>query len=92
MSYPARALMAGLACFVVWTMVRAWRSGTIFSQGSAYSADEQPAVYALGLAAHGFGAVFLLWLAAGNDQRSFFGLFGLDFDRFLDRFVGWCFG
>jgi hypothetical protein len=33
MSTPARVLMAGLACFVIWTMIRAWRSGALFSQG-----------------------------------------------------------
>ena len=88
MSYPARALMAALAVFVVWTMIRACRSGTIFSEGAGYSAEQQPAVFALGLAAHGFIAAFLLWLAAGYDQRSFFRLFGVD----LDRLMSWCFG
>ena len=88
MSYPARALMAALAVFVVWTMIRACRSGTIFSEGVGYSAEQQPAVFALGLAAHGFIAAFLLWLAAGYDQRSFFRLFGVD----LDRLMSWCFG
>src|SRR5262252_6991203 len=58
MSYPARALMAALAVFVVWTVVRACRSGTIFSQGAGYSADEQPVVFALGLFAHGFCVAF----------------------------------
>jgi hypothetical protein len=38
MPAPARALMAGLACFVIWTMIRAWRSGTLFSDGWAFSA------------------------------------------------------
>ena len=88
MPYPARALMAGLACFVVWTMIRAWRSGTIFSQGTGYSAEQQPTIFALGFAAHGFCVAFLLWLAAGYDQRSFFLLFGLD----LDRLKSLCFG
>jgi hypothetical protein len=31
--------MAGLACFVIWTMIRGWRSGTLFSDGMAFSAD-----------------------------------------------------
>jgi hypothetical protein len=38
MSAPARALMAGLACFVTLAMIRAWRSGTLFSDGWAFSA------------------------------------------------------
>ena len=86
MAYPARALMAALACFVAWTMIRAWRSGTIFSQGIGYSADEQPAIFALGLVAHGFCVAFLLWLAAGYDRASFFRLFGLDLGRLASWF------
>jgi hypothetical protein len=62
MSHPARALMAALAVFVVWMMIRACRSGTIFSEGTAFSAEEQPALFALGLAAHGFIVALLLWL------------------------------
>jgi hypothetical protein len=80
MSYPARGLVADLACFVIWTLIRALRSGTLFSEGWAFSADEQPAIYALGLAAHGSIAAYLLWLAAGFDSHGFFRLFGLDFD------------
>ena len=38
MPAPARALMAGLACFVIWTMIRACRNGTLFSDGWAFSA------------------------------------------------------
>lgn len=86
MPYPARALMAALAVFVVWTMIRACRSGTIFSEGTAFSAEQQPALFALGLAAHGFIVAFLLWLAAGYDQRSFFRLLGLD--RLMSSFFG----
>jgi hypothetical protein len=41
-------------------MIRAWRSGTLFSDGWAFSADEQPAIYALGLAAHGGMVAYLL--------------------------------
>jgi hypothetical protein len=64
MSYPARALMAGLACFVIWTMIRALRSGKILSDGGAFSADEQPMMFSLGVAAHSLCVAYLLWLAA----------------------------
>jgi hypothetical protein len=86
MSYPARALMAALAVCVIWTAIRACRSGTIFSEGTGYSAEQQPAIFALGLAAHGFIVAFLLWLAAGYDQRCFFRLLGLD--RLMSWFLG----
>ena len=86
MSYPSRALLAALAIFVVWTMIRACRSGTIFSEGVGYSAEEQPAIFALGLFVHGLCAAFLLWLAAGYDQRSFFRLLGVDLDRLISWF------
>lgn len=79
MSYPARALVAGLACFVIWTLIRALRSGTILSEGTAFSADEQPTMFALGVAAHSLCVAYLLWLAAGYDSRGFFRLFGFDF-------------
>jgi hypothetical protein len=39
MPAPVRALMAGLVCFVIWTMIRAWRSGTLFSEGTAFSVE-----------------------------------------------------
>jgi hypothetical protein len=78
--------MVALAVFVVWTLIRACRGGTVFSEGTAFSAEQQPALFALGLAAHGFIVAFLLWLAAGYDQRSFFRLLG------LDRLLPWLFG
>jgi hypothetical protein len=80
MSYPARALVAGLACFVIWTMIRALRSGTLFSDGGTFTADEQPVMFSLGVAAHSLCVAYLLWLAAGYDSHGFFRLIGLDFD------------
>ena len=49
------------------------------SEGTAFSADEQPTMFALGVAAHSLCVAYLLWLAAGYDSRGFFRLFGFDF-------------
>jgi hypothetical protein len=78
MPLAARVLMAALAAFGVWTMIRACRSGTIYSEGSGYNIDERPVTFSLTLVAHGLGVAFLLWLAAGYDAPSFMRLFGLD--------------
>jgi hypothetical protein len=60
-----RLVMAALAVFVLWTLVRAWRSGVIFSEGRGYAIDENPTIYSLGLAVHGGIAIYCALLAAG---------------------------
>jgi hypothetical protein len=60
-----RLVLGALPVFVLWTAVRAWRSGVIFSQGSGYSIDKTPALYVLGLAVHGGIAIYCALLAAG---------------------------
>jgi hypothetical protein len=73
-----RIIMAALALFVGWTMVRACRSGTVFSAGIAYSLDERPMMFTLAIVAHAGIVAYLLWLVAGYDSASFLHLVGLD--------------
>jgi hypothetical protein len=60
-----RLVLGALAVFVAWTMVRAWRSGVIFSEGRGYDIDENPTIYSLGLAVHGGIVIYCAALAAG---------------------------
>jgi hypothetical protein len=59
-------MMGAFAVFIAWTLVRAWRNGTIFSDGVAYNAGEQPMMFASTAALHGIGALLFAWLAASG--------------------------
>jgi hypothetical protein len=69
-------------------MVRAWRTGMLYSQGVGYSLDEHPLTYVLGCIGHGIGAGLLLWFATGHDGPSLLRLVGID----PDMVARWCFG
>ena len=60
-------LLGGFAVFIAWTLVRALRSGTIFSDGVAYHAGEQPKMFASMMAVHSAGVVLFGWLAIIGD-------------------------
>jgi hypothetical protein len=60
-----RVVMGGLAVFVAWTLVRAWQTGVIYSEGWGFDIHEQPTVYVLGYATHVLIVVAALGMAAG---------------------------
>ena len=65
---PLGSFMLGaFAVFIVWTLVRALRSGIIFSDGVAYDVGEQPVMFASMATIHGIGAALFAWLAACGD-------------------------
>jgi hypothetical protein len=70
--------MASLAVFIAWTMLRAFRTGQVFSRGSGYTTDDQPTMFALIMLSHALMIFFCLWLAAGYDLQGFLRLFGLE--------------
>src|SRR5258708_25449602 len=72
----ARFLMGAFAVFIGWTLVRALRSGTIFSDGVGYDSDGQPMMFAWMAAIHGIGALLFGWLAAGGDLAGLWRLIG----------------
>lgn len=74
----ARVILGCMGLFVVWTMVRAYRSGQIFSRGTGFTIDDQPVLFTLTMFAHLLIVFFFGWLAAGYDTASFLQLFGLD--------------
>jgi hypothetical protein len=59
-------MLGAFAAFIVWTLVRALRNGTIFSDGVAYRVGEQPRMFASTVAVHGLGALLFGWLAVGD--------------------------
>jgi hypothetical protein len=67
-----RAVLAALAVLMVWSLVRALRSGKIFSEMRAYSIDEQPFLFSLTAGAHFLGIAYFAWLAAGGDAATFY--------------------
>ena len=58
-------------------MVRAWRTGRIYSNMWSFDADDNPFMYALMLAGHALVVALFVWTAAGYDPKSFLDLFGL---------------
>ncbi len=77
MGMPERLVMGAFALFVIGTMVRAWRTGRVYSGMWSFDADESPLLYALLLAGHTFIAALFVWTAAGYSPKSFLNLFGL---------------
>jgi hypothetical protein len=69
-------MMGAFAVFIMWTLVRALRSGTIFSDGVAYDVNEQPTMFASMAVIHSIGAFLFAWLAAGGDIAGFWHLIG----------------
>jgi hypothetical protein len=73
----ARIIFGALAVFVIWTIIRAIRSGSVFTRGIEFNIDEQPFVYSLALGFHLLIAAFLVWCAAGYDPGVFFRALGI---------------
>jgi hypothetical protein len=69
-----RIVVGALALFILWTLVRALRSRTIFSRGTAYDTNEQPMMFAFVAASHLIAILFFGWLAAGGDIAGFWRL------------------
>jgi hypothetical protein len=78
MTHPAgRIVLGALAVFILWTLVRAFRSGVIYSRGYAFSLDESPMLFTIGVIVHALCAVFLVYLAAGYQMAGFARWLGL---------------
>jgi hypothetical protein len=69
-------LLGAFAVFIALTLVRALRSGIIYSDGVACDAHEQPGMFASLAAIHGGGAVLFAWLAASGGIVKFLPLMG----------------
>jgi hypothetical protein len=70
----ARVIMGGLGLFVAWTLLRAWRSGVIYSRGYSFDLNDRPIVFTLGFIVHIGIAVMCAAFAAGyspNEIRQF---------------------
>jgi hypothetical protein len=64
-------MLGAFAVFIAWTLVRALRNGTIFSDGVAYHAGEQPRMFVSMAAVHGAGVLLFGWLAVSDSITSF---------------------
>ena len=73
---PGRIIMAAFALFIAWTLLRAWRTGRVYSGMWSFDADENPVMYGLMLAGHAFILALFVWTAAGYGPQSFLDLFG----------------
>lgn len=73
---PGRFIMAGLAVFVIWTLVRAWRTGVIRDGIWLFDADNNPFMYALAFATHILIVVLFAAGAAGYPPSEVLNLLG----------------
>jgi hypothetical protein len=62
---PGRFIMAGLALFIVWTLVRAWRTSVIRDGIWTFDADDNPIMYAVAFGVRIGLVIFLAGCAAG---------------------------
>ncbi len=75
--HPAGRIILGvLAAFVMWTLVRAFRRGVIYSRGYSFALDDSPMLFTLAAVVHAFCAAFFAYLAAGYPMSGFARLFG----------------
>jgi hypothetical protein len=75
--HPAgRMILGALAAFIVWTLVRAFRRGVIYSRGYSFDLDDSPMLFTLAAIVHAFGALFFAYLAAGYEMAGFTRWFG----------------
>jgi hypothetical protein len=75
--HPAsRIILAALAAFILWTLVRAFRRGVIYSGGYSFALDDNPMLFTIAAMVHAFGALFFADLAAGYEMAGFVRLFG----------------
>ena len=62
----ASFMMGAFAVFIMWTLVRALRSGIIFCDGVPYDFNQRPRMFASMAAIHYGGVLLFVWLAASG--------------------------
>ena len=71
MMHPAgRIILGALAVFILWTLVRAFRSGVVYSRGYSFSLDESPMLFTIAIIVHALGALFFAYLSAGYEMAA----------------------
>jgi hypothetical protein len=69
--HPAgRIILGALAVFILWTLVRAFRRGVIYSDGYGFSLDESPMLFTITIIVHALGALFFAYLSAGYEMAA----------------------
>ena len=68
MNPAGRIVLGALAVFILWTVVRAFRRGVVFSDGYGFSLDESPMLFTLAIIVHALGALYFTYLAAGYEM------------------------
>jgi hypothetical protein len=72
-----RLIMGALGLFMVWTLVRAWRSGIIVDNVWRFDADDNPVMYALEFASRIGLIVICAGCAAGYTPSQMFDVLGI---------------
>jgi hypothetical protein len=65
-----RAVMIIVAALILWTLVRALRSGRIAGRGVSFALEDNPLLFSVALAFNAGALVFCLWRATGRDLAS----------------------
>lgn len=67
----AQMVFGCLGVFCAWTMIRALRTGIIFSRGARFDLDERPIAFSLVFTAHLAIVGLCFWIAAGYEPAEF---------------------
>ncbi len=68
---PGRVVAAVLALVILWTLIRAYRTGVIYTRGYSFDLEENPMLFTLATIVHGFGFAFCCYVAAGYSPDTF---------------------
>ncbi len=85
---PGRFILAGLAVFVVWTLVRAWRTGVIRDGIWLFDAEDNPIMYAVAFGTHIGLVIFCAALAAGYPLDDVANMLGIGWMKSLQHAGG----
>jgi hypothetical protein len=77
MGMPGRLIMAAFAIFMIWTLVRAWRTGWIAAGAMwRFSVEDSPVMYTLTFGSHIVLVAMFAAVVAGYSPAEFFDIVG----------------
>ncbi|MDE2379714.1 hypothetical protein [Bradyrhizobium sp.] len=73
-----QAAAAFIGLVILWTLIRAWRTGVIYTRGYSFDLEENPMLFTLASVVHGLGFAFCCYVAAGYPPADFLRLIVAD--------------
>ena len=73
-----QAAAAVIGLVILWTLIRAYRTGVIYTRGYSFDLEENPMLFTLATVVHGLGFAFCCYVAAGYSPATFLKLIVAD--------------